>query len=130
MKNVYRVGPLLLALATTLLIGCNSEGGVGTIPDWREAPKTYTCSIEQRSVVERETLFCTTNTGYSSIYCYSTAIMRNCDKIEDAKNGHDETDNDEPRGGGLRMGVSEPRSGGLRMDATAENGKPVLNAAG
>lgn len=120
MKNVHRLGSLLLAFATTLLIGCNSEGGVGKLADWVEAPKTHKCSVEQHATVERETLFCVTNSGNHRRFCYGTAIMRNCDKIEDGNEPEHPTNDNAgngtaPRDPGSRMGGTEPRDGGSRM---------------
>jgi len=101
MKNVSIKGWLLAGLATTLLICCD----VKVQADWERAPREYTCSLEDQARVERETLFCKTNTGYRSVYCYGTAIMRNCDKIEPEKSNEDAAESGaEPRSDGLRMG--------------------------
>lgn len=84
-ENVSIKSWLLAGLATTLLIGCD----VQVQADWERAPREYTCSLEDQARVERETLFCNTNTGYRSVYCYGTAIMRNCDKIEPENSNED-----------------------------------------
>ena len=108
MKNVSIKGWLLAGLATTLLIGCDIQ----VQSDWERAPKEYTCSLEDQARVERETLFCKTNTSYRSAYCYSAAIMRNCDKIEPEKSNDNAAESGTESGGEERRGTGGGDHGG------------------
>lgn len=54
--------------------------------DYVIAPKVHTCTEEQMTKVQSETLFCKNETGYFASYCYGTAIMRNCTKNSTTEN--------------------------------------------
>lgn len=57
-----------------LLISCSAKiPPVIRIEDFK-------CSVEQIKRVEKETEFCNKNTSYFGSYCYSSAMLRNCDK--------------------------------------------------
>ena len=45
---------------------------------WEDATVTHHCTDEQQRRVQSDTLFCKQNTSYFSSYCFSSAIMRNC----------------------------------------------------
>jgi hypothetical protein len=62
----------LIALVT--LAGCQNDQS----EDWGQAAGRYQCTDAQMQKVAGETLFCKKEAEYSSTYCYSTAIMRNC----------------------------------------------------
>lgn len=68
------VAVLILLVAAALLVGCDRPY------EWTNAPGDHTCSAEQHEKVEHETDWCAKNAGFNNIYCYSTAIMRNCAK--------------------------------------------------
>lgn len=60
-------------IVALLLAGCEAQK-----QPWETALETRTCTAEEMTRVQSETLFCTTKTGYFSDYCYGTAILRNC----------------------------------------------------
>ncbi len=63
-----------------ILSGCESAS-------WTNAPKEYKCTAEQMIAVEEQTLFCNDNTTYVSGYCYGTAIIRNCNLLQEKESG-------------------------------------------
>lgn len=71
---------LILTIAISLLLGCGEYG-------WQSAPRKYTCTDEQMSKVEKESLWCIKNvTEYNTGYCYGTAIIRNCQPLNRESN--------------------------------------------
>lgn len=61
-----------LLVACVLLVGCDTR--------WRDAPFTHTCTADQMTIVEKQTAYCKTNTGFNGEFCYGSAIMRNCER--------------------------------------------------
>lgn len=55
-----------------LLCGC------GPFHDYPE--RDSVCSKDQMAKAESETTFCKNLNGYTSNYCYQTAIARNCEQ--------------------------------------------------
>lgn len=70
---------VVCSLALLMMVGCDV-----VLPGWISAAETHTCTEEQHKRVETEARWCKENSGYVSPYCYSTAIMRNC-QPEDKK---------------------------------------------
>lgn len=68
----------LLPLLLLLLCACEKLPEL----DWEAAPRTHACTDEQMKKVERESSWCTENTGWIKNYCYGSAIIRNCEKME------------------------------------------------
>ena len=54
--------------------------------EWEIASRTYKCTKEQMERVESEAMWCNKKTSYFSTYCYGTAFIRNCEKIEEVEN--------------------------------------------
>lgn len=77
---------LILCFVVLFFIGCEQH----EMPSWDRAPLEYKCTDSEIDRVHKEAKFCDDQTGYYSTYCYGSAIMRNCTKIEEAqkiKNG-------------------------------------------
>lgn len=70
---------IVTMLVVVLISGC--KVGVGQKPKWKSAPLEYNCSIDDMTKVEREAKFCIENTAFFDTYCYGSAIIRNCEKI-------------------------------------------------
>jgi hypothetical protein len=49
---------------------------------WNFAAQTHVCDNNQMEKAQAEADWCTNHTGYLSTYCYGTAIIRNCKRIE------------------------------------------------
>lgn len=69
----------LLVLILLLLSACDAGFEQLPPPDWKTAPREYTCSIEQLDLVRTQYNICI-KTDYLSAYCYGTAIMSQCTK--------------------------------------------------
>jgi hypothetical protein len=71
----------ILFLLCIFLVSCESD-----CDSWRHAPENYKCSSEDMQRVISETQFCKSNikNEYDG-YCYGTAILRNCIKMEKQK---------------------------------------------
>lgn len=73
MKTLF---PLFLAMV--FLAGCQQ-------PDWRSAPNTYKCTIDEIKRVQDEADWCNENTSFRSSYCYGAAIVRICNPIGESE---------------------------------------------
>jgi hypothetical protein len=60
-------------IAVILLTGCAPQD------EWMGAAERYQCTESQMQKANAETLFCKKEADYSAAYCYSAAIMRNCE---------------------------------------------------
>jgi hypothetical protein len=68
-----------VAFCTIVLGGCKPSD-FDPSNNWLDAPENYTCTEAQMVKVQRETDYCGQSSGYRKAYCYSAAIMRNCQK--------------------------------------------------
>ena len=73
----------LVIVVAVLVAACDSRPfQAQPQADWEKAPREYTCTTDQMQRVERETKWCDQNTSYLKTYCYGSAFIRNCTKIE------------------------------------------------
>jgi len=70
---------VFVCLTLFCIIGCEIDSN----NYWRSAPAKYRCTEEEMERVESESSYCIDNTSYKSSFCYASAFMRNCTKIEE-----------------------------------------------
>lgn len=66
---------MIVWVACLLFIGGCDVGK----PEWETALSTYKCAADQMAKAESEAHWCSANTGYTSTFCYGSAIIRNCE---------------------------------------------------
>ena len=85
-KVIYLLWAIFLVIFLMITTGCNIDTAAGKArsePKWKNAVKSYRCNPEQLEAVEKEYDLCV-QTNYFGTYCYATAKMTLCDKIEEA----------------------------------------------
>lgn len=73
-----------LTIVLVLLCVTACDGKAVYIPQsaWETAPVDHTCTAEQMAKAQNESAWCNENTSYLASYCYGSAILRNCTKME------------------------------------------------
>jgi hypothetical protein len=66
-----------------LFVGCTDNLNRPYVePEYKTAPENYMCTTEQFQRVMIESEWCNKHTSYMSSYCWGTAMIRNCTKVE------------------------------------------------
>lgn len=69
-------------IALTLTACGETTPSTSLTPEWQSAAEKYKCTEPEMNRVHTETKWCIDNTSYFKSYCYGSAIMRNCTKIQ------------------------------------------------
>lgn len=74
---------IIVMFVMFLLSGCGEQPKDGAeYSQIMRAPQEHVCTVAEMQRVQTETNFCKQETGYLNSYCYSAAIIRNCNKIK------------------------------------------------
>ena len=82
---------IILITLLLILAGCNDSKDDEHKPvpvevsDWNMAPRVYKCTDVEIIKVHMEAEWCNEHTSYFRNYCYGTAMIRNCTKMDSTK---------------------------------------------